>query len=29
MKYIVKQVKIPTSDKEYPNLYGWGGATEK
>lgn len=29
MKYIVKQVKIPTSEKEYPNLYGWGGATEK
>ena len=29
MNYIVKQIQIPESEKEYPNLYGWGGAEEK
>ena len=27
--YIVKQIVVPESEKEYPNLYGWGGAEEK
>ena len=29
MNYIVKQIQIPESEEEYPNLYGWGGAEEK
>ena len=29
MNYIVRQVKIPESEQEYPNLYGWGGAEER
>lgn len=27
--YIVKQVVIPESEKEYPNLYNWDGAVAK
>tara|TARA_B100001057_G_scaffold271412_1_gene271672 strand:- start:48330 stop:48713 length:384 start_codon:yes stop_codon:yes gene_type:complete len=27
--YIVKQIKIPEAEEEYPNLYGWNGAEEK
>lgn len=27
--YIVKQVKIPEAEKDYPNLYNWNGAVEK
>jgi len=30
MKYFtVKQIKIPASEKDYPNQYGWSGAEEK
>ena len=29
MNYIVKQVKIPEAEQEFPNQYGWGGAEEK
>ena len=28
MNYIVKQIQIPESEEEYPNLYGWGGDME-
>lgn len=27
--YTVKQVAIPESQKDLPNQYGWGGATER
>lgn len=27
--YIVKQVKIPEAEKDYPNLYNWNGAVKK